>query len=367
MNIIEKTTCRLCNGKVIPVFALSPTPIANNYTLTPDKNAEKYPLELCECNDCSHVQQRYVIDNLYEDYKYTTPATVARYLEPTAKLLKERFPNAKTVLEIGSNNGTYLKVLRNNGFEAIGIDPAATEMPNGNGEYRNYFAEEWARLWIEYGKNRFDLIVANNVLAHIDDLQDVFRGIDLLLAKDGALVFEVQYLHALINSGSFDMIYHEHMSYHTVEPLKEFVKKYGLVITNVDLMPLHGGSVRITARRSGQETMFHEFPIDWIEFAKRVETARDLIRAKVAGKKLVGFGAAAKATTLIHHCGIADHFSFIVDDTPEKQGRYIPGTDIQILPTDQVKNGDTIFMFAWNYEKEIHEKFPKSELIHPFK
>ena len=361
--ITEKTTCRLCNSPVKPVFALTPTPIANAYADKPDSNADRYPLELTECTECNHVQQRYLISDLFRDYKYTTPATVARYLDPTAKLIKERFPDAKTVLEIGSNNGTYLKVLRENGFGAMGIDPAATGVNNHIG----YFNERWANnFYFEFGKT-FNLIIANNVLAHIDDLQDVFRGINHLLADDGALIFEVQYFPDLVKEAAFDMIYHEHMSYHTVEPLKAFVKKFGLVITNVDHMPLHGGSIRVTARRSGNETVFQEDSIDWDDFKKRVEETRERIREKVKGKKMIAFGAAAKATTMIHHTGIAENIIYCVDDTPEKQFRYIPGTDIRILPTSNAKNGDTIFCFAWNYLSEIREMFPNSILIHPFK
>lgn len=378
--ITERTTCRLCDEPVKWVYSLTPTPIANDYKLEPDSAAHCYPLELTQCTKCGHVQQRYVISGLYEDYKYTTPATVARYLDPTAKLLRERFPDAKTVLEIGSNNGTYLQVLRENGFQAVGIDPSAS----GDFNIPGYFTEEWAKSFSpEVGSNYlvfpenkcikkynhavFDLIVANNVLAHIDDLQDVFRGINHLLAKDGALIFEVQYLPDLIQSASFDMIYHEHMSYHTVEPLKNFLFRHGFILTKVDHINLHGGSVRITAQRTGYETDWVDTPPDWVQFAEDVEYVRQTIKQRLDGKKVVVFGAAAKATTLIHHCGIQDNILYCVDDTPEKQNRYIPGTDIQILPTSHVKDGDTIFMCAWNYFDIIKEKYPNSELIHPFK
>jgi novobiocin biosynthesis protein NovU/D-mycarose 3-C-methyltransferase len=360
--ITERTTCRLCDSKVSPVFSFTSTPIANDYKSEPDTNADRYPLELTQCTECGHVQQRFVLTELFEDYKYSTPATVARYLDPTAKLLKKRFPKAKTVLEIGSNNGTYLKVLRENGFKATGIDPAAS----GEGNCKAYFSEGWG---FEYASlfHKVDLVIANNVLAHIDDLQDVFRGIDHLLAKDGALVFEVQYLPDLIESGSFDMIYHEHMSYHTVQPLKRFLRRFGLILTNVDHIPLHGGSIRITAQRRGEESRWIDSPPDWVQFFGKVHDVRERIVEKLRGRKVVAFGAAAKATTLIHYCGIASNIIYCVDDTPEKQNKYIPGTDIKILPTSEVKDGEPLFMLAWNYEKEIREKFPTSELIHPFK
>lgn len=357
----ERKDCRLCGSPVTLVFSLTPTPIANDYKLEPDSEADCYPLELTQCS-CGHVQQRYVIDGMFEDYKYTTPKTVARYLDPVAKLLKERFPKAVSVFEIGSNNGTYLEVLRENGFSAIGIDPAA----QGKGNYKAYFTERWA-IGHAVDQGEYDLVVANNVLAHIDGLEDVFWGIATLLKNDGAVVFEVQYLQDLVESASFDMIYHEHMSYHTIEPLKPFLKQFGLIITHIDHLPLHGGSIRVTAQRRGEEVECIENPIDWNKFSMDVENIRQKVRAKLKDKKVIVFGAAAKATTLIHHCGIQENILYCVDDTPEKQYRYIPGTDIQILPTSEAKDGDTIFMCAWNYEKEIREKYPNSELIHPFK
>ena len=358
----ERGDCRLCGSPVLPVFDLVETPIANDYRHNPDFT--RFPLGLCECMECYHVQQRYVMDNLYEDYKYTTPKTVARYLGPVAKLLKKRFPNAKTVLEIGSNNGTYLEVLREAGFDAIGVDPAATGDCNNVG----YFSENWAKAFNRQftKEKKFDLIVANNVFAHIDDMQDVLRGVTHLLKPDGSLVFEVQYLKDLVETASFDMIYHEHMSYHMVEPLKPFLRKHGLIMTRVDHLPLHGGSIRITASRLGKETTFTDSPVDWEKFKEDVDSIKTKLKKKLEGKKVVGFGAAAKATTLIHHCGIAENILFIGDDTPQKQGCYIPGTLIEICKTDRIKDGDTILMFAWNYEREIRERYPNSELIHPF-
>ena len=112
--ITEKLSCRLCGFPVTPVFSLNDTPIANDYKSVPDFAADRYPLEMCECTECFHVQQRYLIDGLFEDYKYTTPKTVERYLDPVAKLLRERFPKAEYVLEIGSNNGTNLNICSGN-------------------------------------------------------------------------------------------------------------------------------------------------------------------------------------------------------------------------------------------------------------
>lgn len=358
--IRERLWCRLCSGRMELKLSLKATPIANNYADKPDEGAAVFPLELSECSSCKHVQQRFVIDGLFEDYKYTTPLTVATHLEPSAKLLKERFPDAKRVLEIGSNNGTYLKVLRAQGFEAVGIDPAAT----GEGNIKDYFNLAWAGKY-SASNERFDLIVANNVFAHIDDLKDVFEGADRVLSKDGAIVFEVQYFHSLVAAGTFDMIYHEHMDYHTLASLAKFLKRMGMVMTGHDFIPTHGGSIRVTASRFGEAIKFWEAPIDWAAFHNKIEKVRANIKTKLNGRKVVLLGAAAKVTTLIYHCGIADHILFACDDTPEKQGRYVPGTNIEIMPTTALRN-EPALLGAWNYEKEFRAKFPDNELINPF-
>ena len=311
--IRERKTCRLCHAKVHPVFALAPTPIANNYSCFPDAGAQRYPLELSQCESCSHIQLRHVLTGLFEDYKYQTPQTVERHLKPSAKKLREQFPRAETVLEIGSNNGVYLRCLREQGFDPVGVDPAAT----GPGNYVGYFSSDWALEYLDNEERSLDLIVANNVLAHIDDLRDVFEGIEILLKPGGALVFEVQYFNALAEARAFDMIYHEHLDYHTVEPLKRFLLTRGFVMTDCERIHTHGGSIRVTARRRGTQVKFNESPIDWKWFTEGVNETAARVKETLRDRKVVALGAAAKATTLIHQCGIADNILFAADDTAQ--------------------------------------------------
>lgn len=353
--ISKRLWCRLCGGRVEERFTLTPTPIANNYSKTPDTEAKRYPLDLAQCSSCGHVQLSHVVEDLFHEYKYTTPRTVTASLESVAKILKERFPQAKAVLEIGSNNGTYLKVLRDHGFNATGIDPAAT----GPGNIKDYFTKEWART---HGK-QYDLILANNVFAHIDNLRDVFQGVEHLLT--GALVFEVQYFPSLVDAAAFDMCYHEHMSYHTIGPMAKFLKTLGLVMTKHEFIPAHGGSVRITAEKCGVEALYYEPQIDWYEFGRDVEQMRDRIAKSVRGRKVVLLGAAAKVTTLIHHCGIAGNILFACDDGPEKQGLYIPGTDIEIRPTSELGKHPAL-LGAWNFAEVWRKRFPNNEFINPY-
>ena len=351
----ERYECRLCDGELKPVFALKPSPIANSFPALPDSGAPRYPLELVECVECGHVQQRYVAEGLYEDYKYQTPQTVERYLAPEARAIADRHPSAR-VLEIGCNNGVFLDLLIAEGLEVLGVDPAATH-PRA---LPTHFS--W-QLALELGE--FDVIVANNVLAHIDDLDSVFHGIRKCLRPDGELIFEVQYLVDLVKSGKFDMIYHEHMDYHHLRPLQGYLRRFGLVMTKWEHIPQHGGSIRVYASKVGVECELPEEQIDWDAFRAKVEAARIRLGAILRSHgQVVAFGAPAKAATIIGEFGLEPYISYVVDDTPLKQGRYIPGTNLKILPTSEVGDGP-VLLLAWNFADEISRKIP-NKLILPY-
>ena len=352
----ERTTCRLCDGPLAPVFALPSTPIANAFAVAPDTEATRYPIELMQCGACGNVQMRHVLSGLFEDYKYVTPGS--RHQVNFAKYLRQRFPRAESVLEIGSNNGTLVEALRAEGFRCTGVDPAAPMLP---GQIRGYFTEKWARRW----DKTVDLVVANNVLAHIDDLDDVFRGIDRVLAPRGAVVFEVQYLVDLIEGGTFDMIYHEHLTYHTLNPLPKFLAKRGLVLVEWWHLPEHGGSIRVIAMRNGSPAALPAEPLRWDRLALAVAAVKRGLHATIAHHgPLVAFGASAKACTLINCTEIAQHITYCVDDTPEKQGHYIPGTGILIKPVSCLGD-EPVLLTAWNYADVIRQRIPNA-LINPF-
>jgi SAM-dependent methyltransferase len=347
----------LCGGSLHKVFELKDSPIANSYPLKPDPDGERFPMQLMACDECGHVQQRHVLNGLFTDYKYQTPQTVASYLEPVAKRIADKHPGAR-VLEIGCNNGVFLDCLIAEGLDAWGVDPA-------NSHVRGLTAPFTSGLAETLGK--FDVVVGNNVFAHIDNLRDVFAGIVKVLEPDGALIFEVQYLVDLVESGSFDMIYHEHLDYHHLAPLKPFLRSFGLVMTDWEHIKNHGGSIRVTARKFGEECEIPEEKIDWKGLKGRIEAARTRCKAVLGSHgKVVCFGAAAKATTLINEFGIEDRILYCVDDTPQKQFRYIPGTKIQILPTSALKPDQAVLLTAWNYASEIGAKYP-NQLINPFR
>ena len=351
--------CRLCYGPIRTMLSLTPTPLANSFPATPDQDAERVPLDVAQCISCDHVQlaEYQAVD--WVDYRYATPAAVRPHLEAAATVLRRTYPEAKTVLEIGCNNGLYLDVLRQAGFSAIGVDPCTEvgiKKPFGYG--------------LAHTLEPVDLIVANNVLAHVDDLWDVFRGIDFLLKDDGALVFEVQYFPQMTATGAFDMIYHEHRDYHTLSPWPAFLKRWGLVITDIEPLPTHGGSIRLCCERPGIGMAIDPEPIDWKSFKYRIaEAKRGLLeRVTEVNGPLVAFGATAKACTLIHHFGLADVIDYAVDNTPAKQGRYIPGTRIQIYPESRLDEVPpaAVLMTAWNFRDVLMSQYPQLHWVIPF-
>lgn len=350
-------SCRMCCGPTRKMLSLTPTPIANNFPATPDTDAPRYPLDLAQCVVCDHVQLADWPAVDWVDYRYATPDAVRPHLVEAAQEMRARYPQAQTVLEIGCNNGLNLAVLRQAGFAVVGIDP---NTPVG---IAKPFTHALARTL-----EPVDLIVANNVFAHVDDLWDVFRGIDHLMHEDSAVVFEVQYFPALVASGSFDMIYHEHRDYHTLSPWPRFLKRFGLVITGLDHLETHGGSVRLTCERPGIGYEMPMMPIDWRRFTARIAEAKRDLLAQIADTTgpIVAFGATAKACTLIHHFGIADFIDGCMDATPAKQGRYIPGTDIKIVPPYAVGPDVTILATAWNFRERLREQYPHHRFIVPF-
>ncbi len=358
----ERMTCRLCGGRVWTLYKLTPTPIANLFPAEP-YSGEFYPLELKQCSSCAHVQIGHVIDDatLYgAAYKYETPRALRPQMRKRADELRILYQNAENVLEIGANNGLFLEELRAVGFrKCTGIDPSSAHEDIWRTEFNAESANAMRRA-----NGRADLILANNVFAHIDDLNAVFEAIDGVLSEDGAVVFEVQYLPALVRSGAFDMVYHEHRDYHHIAPLVPFLKRHGLVMTDWEIFDAHGGSVRITAHRNGIEKSPPDERMNWREFHVRIHETMDSICGQIGSVKISAFGAPAKAVTMIHHFGFQNKITYCVDDTPAKHGRYIAGTAIPVVNRTAMQ--ERMLLLSWNYEAIIRGQFPGTEFIVPF-
>jgi len=372
--------CRLCLGGVTTVLSLTPTPIANNFSQTPDPYGVKLPLELAQRKGCGHVQIGYIVPGavLFNGYSYRTPEAERPRLRQYALDLASQYPQylgsetrsgtksmeRPRVLEIGSNNGMLITELNRAGFWAVGVDPAGPQsgMPR-------WFSRKSAQA-IAGSLGRMGLILANNVLAHVDDLRDTLGGVAALLADEGVFIFEVQYLPDMVAGGMFDMIYHEHKDYHTLTPLPRTLKKFGLRIVKVERLPTHGGSIRVYCRRGSGGLEVFDPPIDFTHFEQRIEQERDRLTHALPPIpcRLVAFGATAKSCTLIHHFGLAGRIAYCVDETPEKQGRYIPGTAIKISALERLQREppDAILLTAWNYAEILRPRLKEYPLIIPF-
>jgi len=390
-TVRHRSTCRLCGGGQLPkAFSLTPTPPANAFVPAARRDAEQqsYPLDVYFCESCTHLQLLDVVDPavLYEDYVYasgTSPAFVRHFSDyadwawPFAGLRA-----GALAVDIGSNDGTLLSFFSKRGARALGIDPARAIAQDATARgietlprfFTPALAAELAR---ERGKA--SVITANNVFAHIDDLQAVLTGVRTLLAPDGILAFEVSYLADVIEKTLFDTIYHEHLDYHAVRPLVPFLRTAGFELIEAVRVPTHGGSIRIVAQHAGAgrpigDTLSaalgkeQELELGRLStyrgFAQRIdevgaELRKVLRQLKSEGRRIAGFGAPAKATTLLYHFGIGpDVVDYIVDDSPLKQGLFSPGMHIPVVDAGELERrpADYLVVLAWNFASSIIEK-----------
>lgn len=370
--------CRMCLTKVEPKLDLGATPIANAFTKGPEPYSMRIPLGVSECPKCGHVQISNHVsgETLFTNYSYRTPEAERVRLSDLAKELAERYPNAlstaggtksgkmPTCVEIGSNSGIFVQELNKVGIWAVGIDPSNPD-PGG---LPKWFNTKTARM-MAMSMGKMKLIVSNNTFAHVDDLRNVLLGVSYLLDDDGALVFEVQYFPASVAGGMFDMIYHEHKDYHLLKTWPPLLEKFGMVVTRYEHIPTHGGSIRIHVQRGLKGIDVPSEVIDWDGFREKIRAEKERLIGKIerVSGRVVAFGATAKATTLIHTIGVKDKIAYCVDETPEKIGKYLPGTSIQISSPERMKDEPpaAVLLTAWNYADQLRGRF-NVPLIVPF-
>lgn len=372
------------------VLEMTPTPPANAFVGEAALTTEQpcYPLDVYFCADCGHVQLLDVVDPrlLFEDYVYisgTSPHFV-KHFEDYAKDVIGRFkpPAGSLAVDIGSNDATLLSAFQARGMGGLGVDPArdiaarATEA--GTETMAAFFTPNLAAEILD-NRGPAWVVTANNVFAHADDLEGIVEGVRTLLDPEGVFVFEVSYLADVIESTLFDTIYHEHLDYHSLKPLKPFFAASGMELFAAERVPTHGGSIRGMAQVSGgphqadgsvrdliamEESMGLDKAKTYRDFAGRIDQLGQDLKAltagiKAEGKSIAGFGAPAKATTFMHHFGLGpETVDFIVDDSPLKQGLYTPGHHIPVLPPDALyqRNPDYVIVMAWNFAEPIMGK-----------
>jgi len=387
MHYHRRKVCRICGSKNLkPILDLGKTPLANAF-LTKKQVAKRdatYPLQLVFCPDCSLVQLAHIVDPevLFKGYRYMTsgsPVLIEHFRREAAEVA-ERYRVGKDdlVVEIGSNDGVLLERIKDR-THVLGIDPAETAAvlakKRGVDTLVDFFGNRIAKkVAAKYGQAK--LIFANNVIAHIDDLDDVFEGVKTLLRDDGAFVAEVHWVYNLIGDGGFDQIYHEHLSYFSLHAYSRLAKKFGFVVADVEIVPIHGESLRVYLQKSGKPSprvkqilaKEKKAGIDSIHafrrFAPKVEkNRRDLLKLLNTLKKknatIAGYGASAKGNTLLNYMGITKkHLDFITDTLPSKQGTFTPGAHIPVVAPEMLfsKRPEYLLLLAWNYAPAILHK-----------
>tara|TARA_B100000989_G_scaffold246712_1_gene193909 strand:+ start:3214 stop:4464 length:1251 start_codon:yes stop_codon:yes gene_type:complete len=390
-NHYKSKICRLCKkDDLTSVLKLEATPPANEFLNETELNNKQttYPLELYFCKNCNHIQLLNVVNPsiLFEDYVYvsgTSPVFVNHFKEYANGVIEKFNPDKSfIVLDIGSNDGTLLSFFKNKNFDVLGIDPAknisSKASKNGIKTIPEFFSSNLANK-IKSKYKKASIITANNVFAHADNLDDIVLGIKNLLSPDGIFVFEVSYLVDVLEKNLFDTIYHEHLSYHSVGPLKKFFLENGLEMISAERINTHGGSLRgyvqiknAIRKNDGsvEKLITYENEIGlnkaktFLNFSRNIDNLKfellELLRSiKSEGKTIAGFGAPAKATTLMYQFGIDKNYvDFIVDDSPLKQGLYSPGLKIPVLTSDAIKlnKPDYLIILAWNFSESIIKK-----------
>ena len=388
IQCIRRSTCRLCNsGELEPVIQLTPTPPANAFVTSSRVKIKQpvFPLDIFFCRSCDHVQLLDVIDPhfLFSDYVYVsgTSSVMVQHFQRYASEAINRFKPklGGLVVDIGSNDGTLLSFFRNAGMSILGIDPAReiVKEANKNGieTIEGFFNQPLAEK-ILASKGRASIITANNVFAHADNLESIIQGVRSLLTSDGVFIFEVSYLADVIDKTLFDTIYHEHLSYHSVGPLRRFFAKHGMNLFAACRVGTHGGSLRgfcqlADGPHSDDGTVSELIAAERIQALHKVETFSNfgrrieelkyelntlLKQLKSEGKKIAGYGAPAKATTLMYHFDVGrEVVDFIVDDNPLKQGLYSPGRHISIVSSSEIEKQSPNFLLvlAWNFADAI--------------
>jgi len=382
-------SCRFCGHQLRDTFAdLRLSPPANSY-VPMDRAGEPetfYPLHAYVCSECFLVQLPRVVDpeDIFSDYAYFSSYSDSwlRHAEAYVEQMVERFgfDASSQVVEIASNDGYLLQYFKSRGVPVLGIEPAANVAAAaeeaGIPTRVEFFGTETARQMVEEGI-RADLLLGNNVLAHVPELNDFVEGMRLILAPDGVLTMEFPHLVRLMEENQFDTIYHEHYSYFSFGTVQRVFAHHQLTLFDVEELPTHGGSLRIYARHADQtepavgprvEALLdreRDFGLDRLEtyrgFEARIRgTKRDLLAFLIGqckeGRTVVGYGAPAKGNTLLNYCGIGtDFIEYTVDRSPHKQNAFLPGSRIPIYAPEKIfeTRPDVILILPWNLRDEI--------------
>lgn len=388
-NQQKKHICHFCGESLKDKFIdLGASPLANGYLSIEQYNVGEvhYPLCVYVCSQCKLVQLEEFESptDIFSDYAYYSSfsqswldhaKTYAEHMIAQGYISMDGF-----IVEVASNDGYLLKNFVEKGYHVLGVEPAQNIALEANRKgiptIAKFFGSETAiELVKEYGKA--DLLIGNNVLAHVPDINDFVEGLKLFLAPGGIITMEFPHLLQLMKKKQFDTIYHEHFSYLSIIAVQNIFVSHGLTLFKIEELPTHGGSLRIYAKHSNNVAIMREasvdkilgdelaFGLDSVEtyttFHLQVEQMKrdilkTLIELKTQGCTIVGYGAPAKGNTMLNYCGIGtDFLDYTVDRNPNKQGKYLPGSRLPVYPVEKIMEDqpEYVLILPWNLKNEI--------------
>ena len=396
MNVIKKIKyCRVCKGVSFEkVLNFGPTPLANAFLTKEqiDGPESYYPLEVYICNNCFFLQLGHVVspEVLFGNYIYasSTSFVFINHFKQMAESVFSRFftKNKPFVIDIGSNDGILLRPLKKLGAKVLGIEPAVhiakIAEEAGIKTIPEFFSVRLAERIVKQNGNA-DIITATNVFAHIDDLDETIEGIKFLLDRDGIFIIEAPYLIDFIEKKYFDLVYHEHLSYWSINSLITLFKRFNMSVFDVEKVPVHGGTIRVyikktegkhKVKKTVQKFLDQEKEMKltekktYLDYAdlvleNKVKLVTLLVDLKAKGKVIAAYGAPAKGSTLLNYFSIGTEIlDYVIDDSSWKQGLFMPGKRIPVVSSDTLyeKSPDFLLILAWNFAESImkmHEKF----------
>jgi len=384
--------CHFCGSPLENTFVdLGNTPLSNSYLKESDlsRPEPRYLLHAYVCSKCFlvNVEEFESPAKIFSEYAYFSSYsdTWLKHCESYAGQMVERFAlnGESRVIEIGSNDGCLLRCFKNRGITVLGVEPArniaTVAQSAGIQTIAEFFGTACAERQAREGRHA-DLLVANNVLAHVPDLNDFVKGMKRILKGSGVITIEFPHLLRLIEDCEFDTIYHEHFSYFSFGTAMQVLESHGLAVFDIEEVDTHGGSLRVFARHrennehavgnrvAAMQKREKKFGLGRLElytsFGRKVETLKARLTAllkelKSRGKQIVGYGAPAKGNTLLNYCGIGrDLLDYTVDRSPHKQGLWLPGSRIPILAPDRLRETkpDYVLILPWNIRDEIMQQ-----------
>lgn len=384
--------CRFCGAALSDVFLdLGSAPPSNAFLSVAELSAPEtyFPLRLFTCTNCHLVQGDEVqkpdilfsSDYVYfSSYSRTWLAHAERYVAQAVERLD--LDSRSFVMEVASNDGYLLQYIQARGIPCVGVEPtagtAAAAHERGIETIEQFFGKRFAREFI-VEQHPADLVIANNVLAHVPDINDFVAGLAAVLAPEGVVTVEFPHLLQLVAQRQFDTVYHEHFSYFSFHTAQRIFAAHGLCIWDVEELPTHGGSLRLWGCRkdathretaavatmrakeadAGMLSMDYYQGFQSLADAIKNEFLAFLLECKRTGKQVAGYGAAAKGNTLLNYAGVrSDLINYVVDASPHKQGRYLPGSHIPVVAEARIRETcpDFVLILPWNLRREVSDQ-----------